>query len=121
MVFRSRSVGERDLKAGALRCVARKKLWGTQMTADNREWKTESSRDGLFSALLILISTLLAYGSQITRLGFYRDDWYLVWTWQAQAAQGMLNLFRGDRPFIGWLYTLDFSFLGISPLHWQLY
>jgi hypothetical protein len=35
--------------------------------------------------------------------------------------EGLLRLFQGDRPFIGWVYTLDFSVIGLSPLSWHLY
>jgi hypothetical protein len=78
-------------------------------------------RELLFSISAIVLTTLVTYGALIPQLGFYRDDWYLVWTAQAQGSQGLLNLFSVDRPFDGWLYVFDFWLLGVSPLGWHLY
>jgi hypothetical protein len=80
-----------------------------------------SRRELFFAILAITLTTLLTYGVMMTQLGFYRDDWYLVWTAQTQGTQGMLSLFAGDRPFDGWLYAFDFWLVGISPLAWQVY
>ncbi|HMS00901.1 MAG TPA: hypothetical protein PKE62_16770 [Anaerolineales bacterium] len=77
--------------------------------------------EGWLSAALVVIVTLLTYGPLIPSLGFYRDDWYLIWTAQARGAQGIMSLFQGDRPFIGWLYALDYNLLGNSPLNWHMY
>jgi hypothetical protein len=78
-------------------------------------------RETIFAVGLVILVTLLTYGVLIHRLGFYRDDWYLIWTASSQGTDGILNLFRGDRPFVGWLYAFDFSILGVSPLGWHLY
>ena len=83
--------------------------------------KSTSKRETLLAVALIVLATLLTYGVLISRLGFYRDDWYLLWTAESQGTAGLLNLFRGDRPFLGWLYILDFSMLGVAPLGWHLY
>ena len=77
--------------------------------------------EGWLSAGIVVIVTLLTYGPLAPSLGFYRDDWYLIWTAQARGAEGITNLFQGDRPFIGWLYALDYNVLGNNPLHWHLY
>jgi len=83
--------------------------------------QTASKRETILAIGLIVLSTLLTYGALISRLGFYRDDWYLLWTAESQGTAGLLNLFRGDRPFLGWLYIFDFSMLGVAPLGWHLY
>jgi hypothetical protein len=77
--------------------------------------------EALLSAGLILLTTILTYGVLIPHLGFYRDDWYMIWTAQSQGPQGVLNLFKGDRPFIGILYAFDYSLLGKTTLYWHLY
>jgi hypothetical protein len=82
---------------------------------------SSSRRELFFSILTITLTTIITYGVLIPHLGFYRDDWYLVWTSQAQGTEGILNLFRGDRPFDGWLYAFDFWLVGVSPLRWQIY
>jgi hypothetical protein len=83
--------------------------------------KSTFKRETILAVALIILATLLTYGVLISRLGFYRDDWYLLWTAESQGTAGLLNLFRGDRPFLGWLYILDFSMLGVAPLGWHLY
>ncbi len=80
-----------------------------------------SRRELFFSIAAITLTTIITYAALIPQLGFYRDDWYLVWTAQTQGTEGILSLFRGDRPFDGWLYVLDFWMMGVSPLAWHIY
>ena len=82
---------------------------------------TTSRRESFYAICLIILTTVLTYGVLISQLGFYRDDWYLLWTSESQGTTGLLNLFRGDRPLLGWLYIFDFSMLGVSPFGWHLY
>ena len=82
---------------------------------------TASRRESFLAILLIVFTTLVTYGTLISQLGFYRDDWYLLWAAKSRGMEGLLNLFQGDRPFMGWMYTFDFSIVGLSPLAWHLY
>jgi hypothetical protein len=85
------------------------------------EEKTAERFERLLPLLLITLVGVVAYGFMIPRLGFYRDDWYMLWTAQAQGTKGLLNLFAIDRPFIGYLYAFDYTILGAHPLNWHLY
>lgn len=78
-------------------------------------------QETFISLLLITLVTIVAYGIVIPGLGFYRDDWYMLWSAQAQGVQGVMDLFEIDRPFIGILYALDYSILGKSALNWHVY
>jgi hypothetical protein len=80
-----------------------------------------SRRESFLAILLVVFTTLITYGTLILQLGFYRDDWYLLWAAKSEGAAGILSLFQGDRPFVGWLYVFDFSVMGLSPLAWHLY
>ncbi len=80
-----------------------------------------SRRDTLWAVLLVIFTAFVAYGVQLTQLGFYRDDWYLLWGARSKGVEGILSMFQGDRPFVGWLYVLDFSVIGMSPLAWHVY
>ncbi len=83
----------------------------------------EQDKEGykLYSAaVLIGLATVLTYGLLIPWLGFYRDDWYVILAGQGQGTQGIIELFQSDRPFIGYLYALDYRLLGVSPLGWHL-
>lgn len=78
-------------------------------------------QETFISLLLITLVTIVAYGIVIPGLGFYRDDWYMLWSAQAQGVQGVMDLFKIDRPFIGILYAFDYSILGKSALNWHVY
>ena len=73
-----------------------------------------------FSSLLVIIVTLLTHAPLLSQLGFYRDDWYLIWTGQSLGIEGIIALFRGDRPLFGQLYALDYLLLGDAPLGWHI-
>lgn len=75
----------------------------------------------LFAFGLVAIVTIITYGILIPQLGFYRDDWYMLWAGQSLGSDGIIALFQGDRPFLGWLYALDYSIFGFEPLGWHLY
>src|SRR5574342_353764 len=84
--------------------------------------ETQSKRwEITISVLFITLVTLVAYGFMIPRLGFYRDDWYMIWSAQAQGTQGVIDLFKIDRPLIGVLYALDYTILGKSAFNWHVY
>lgn len=72
------------------------------------------------SIAILLLTTLLTYGVLIPRLGFYRDDWYLIWMGQSRGVSGIIGLFRGDRPLVGYVYALEYLLLGARPLGWHL-
>ena len=77
-------------------------------------------RENWLTGLLVILVTLLTYAPLISQLGFYRDDWYLIWVAQYQGPEGIISLFRGDRPLFGWFYALDYLLLGDAPLGWHL-
>jgi len=70
---------------------------------------------------LITFVTLLTYGVLISQLGFYRDDWYQLWTAQSQGSAGLIALFQSDRPLVGYLYALAYRFIGNLPFGWHVY
>src|SRR5258706_2863542 len=79
-------------------------------------------KDEIFVAtLLILFTTVLTYGLEIPRLGYYYDDWYVLWSGQARGAASLIPLFSTDRPFIGVVYSVLYRFLGDAMINWHLY
>jgi hypothetical protein len=54
-----------------------------------------------YDAALVVFVTLLTYGMLIPKLGFYRDDWYMLQIGQARGAEGLIALFQSDRPLAG--------------------
>ncbi|MBM3122897.1 MAG: hypothetical protein FJZ97_12045 [Chloroflexi bacterium] len=80
------------------------------------DWK----RGAVPVGLIILIGAL-AFLPFAGRLGFYRDDWYMLWSGITRGADSIIELFSIDRPFMGYTYALTFRLLGSTPLPWQLY
>jgi hypothetical protein len=73
------------------------------------------------ATLLIFLTTLVTYGISIPKLGFYYDDWYLLWSGQARGAESIISLFSTDRPFMGVVYSVVYRFLGDAIINWHLY
>jgi hypothetical protein len=71
--------------------------------------------------LLIFLTTVLTYGLEIPKLGFYYDDWYLLWSGQSRGAASLVSLFSTDRPFMGVVYSVIYRFLGDTIINWHLY
>jgi len=62
----------------------------------------------------------LVYGLYIPLLGFYWDDWPVVWVYNALGPQGVATYFAGQRPAYGWIIANLAPLLGISPLGWHV-
>ena len=75
----------------------------------------------LVAALLVSLAALLTYGFSFPKLGYYFDDWYLLWSGAARGAASIIPLFSSDRPFMGVVYSGVYRFLGDTLLNWQLY
>ncbi|NMB53858.1 MAG: hypothetical protein GYA15_04080 [Leptolinea sp.] len=71
--------------------------------------------------VFLLVTLLAAYGYQITRLGFYWDDWQLVYLTSLKDPQVFWGFYAYDRPVAAWLYVALTPFLGINPVSWQVF
>ena len=60
-------------------------------------------------------------GSAFPGLGYYHDDWFMLWSGQARGAASIIPLFSTDRPFMGVVYSYVYRFLGDSIVNWHLY
>src|ERR1051325_12089297 len=74
-----------------------------------------------FAVLLIFLTTVCTYGLSIPKLGYYHDDWFVLWSGQARGAQSLMPLFSTDRPFMGVVYSFVYRLLGNTILNWHLY
>ncbi|MCP6769370.1 hypothetical protein NL529_31440, partial [Klebsiella pneumoniae] len=73
------------------------------------------------ASALIILAAALTNGVLLPKLGFYRDDWYMLWSGQSRdGLAAIIRLFQTDRPLIGWTYALIFKLLGANVLMWQL-
>src|SRR5574339_639489 len=79
------------------------------------------NNETLIAILLILLTTVITYGVSIPRLGYYHDDWFLLWSGQARGAESIIPLFAIDRPFMGVVYSFVYRLLGDTIINWHLY
>lgn len=60
-------------------------------------------------AVLVLVAAI-SYLPLAHQLGFYNDDWYLLYAGQVRGAAGMMDIFAIDRPargvLVGWLFDV---------------
>jgi hypothetical protein len=74
-----------------------------------------------FYSLILLIAVIAAYALQIIKMGFYWDDWQVVFLSHPGTPADFWNYFLYDRPFSAWTYVLTMPILGTSPLAWQVF
>lgn len=70
---------------------------------------------------LLAFLAFLAYGPLIRQLGFYRDDWYVLWAGHLYGPSSIVEMFSIDRPVVGWLFSLTYSIFRDSAIAWQVY
>jgi hypothetical protein len=71
--------------------------------------------------VFLLLTLLAVYGYQIHRMGFYWDDWQLVYLASLKAPGQFWGFYAFDRPLAAWLYVALTPLLGINPLAWQIF
>lgn len=74
----------------------------------------------LFPAFLLLIA-VLAFGLLIPELGFYWDDWPIIFLAQQGSPELLSEFFSYIRPLSYWTYSVTIPVLGVSPLHWHIF
>ena len=77
--------------------------------------------ESFIAALLILLTTVITYGVSIPNLGYYHDDWFVLWSGEARGADSLISLFSTDRPFMGVVYSVIYRLLGNKIINWHLY
>ncbi len=70
---------------------------------------------------LILVVAGVTYLPLVPWLGYYRDDWHMIWSGSTQGLQGVARLFTIDRPFMGFVYGIEYMVLGDAPIAWNIY
>ncbi|PKN88684.1 MAG: hypothetical protein CVU46_00310 [Chloroflexi bacterium HGW-Chloroflexi-8] len=74
----------------------------------------------LISILFLLITTIIAYFGKMNKLGFYSDDWYLLYGGVNFGAIRYFDMFSIDRPFRGFLQSLLFNLFDINITYYYL-
>lgn len=68
----------------------------------------------------LLFFSIASFGILIPALGYYWDDWPMIWFGQLTGPAGYIDALAGDRPFLAGIYLLTTSLLGSSPLAWHI-
>lgn len=71
--------------------------------------------------LALLGVCLLAYGLLVPYLGFYWDDFPLIWIAEELGSEGLERYFSTNRPYWGQVYQVTIPLLGSEPARWQLF
>ena len=75
----------------------------------------------LWAYVLVIGIVLLTYLPLANHLGYYDDDWYVLWTGVTQGWEKIIDLHLFDRPLMGVIYAMDYRLLGNAPVNWQFY
>lgn len=71
--------------------------------------------------LVILLTSILAYGLLIPWTGFYWDDWPFAWIAKSFGPAAFIPAFRGFRPFLGPIFAVTTALVPPHPLLWQIF
>jgi hypothetical protein len=72
------------------------------------------------SVLFLLLLSMLAYLPNINLFGYFRDDWYLMYSANAFGGDAFHAIYASDRPMRALLMSLVYSVFGLNPLYYNL-
>ena len=90
------------------------KNWGMKLS----EYKESSKKPWFYPAALLLIG-LIAHGYALTSLGYFWDDWEVVFLLNTKNLPLLYGYFAFDRPF-AWPYQVMYAIFGMNPIAWHL-
>lgn len=70
---------------------------------------------------MISLTAIITHGLIIPRLGYYYDDWYMLWSGASRGVDSLIPLFSMDRPFMGVIYSGYYRLIGQNILGWHLF
>ena len=71
-----------------------------------------------FIFLLVLVASFVPL---IAKLGFFWDDWPVMYMARTQGISGFWNFYQYDRPFSAWTYIVTVPVLGTNPIGWHIF
>ena len=76
-----------------------------------------------YAPLILLAVCIISYGLLTPLIGFFLDDWYLIWFKHTFGSFQFINYFQLDRPLEGYFYIIANFILGNAekPIVWQLF
>ena len=74
-----------------------------------------------FFPIFLFFICLMAFALFIPRLGFYWDDWPVIFMVSHGDLSNLQTFYLYDRPFQSFTYLLTVPMLGIDPQNWQVF
>jgi hypothetical protein len=90
------------------------RTWGQNIP----KLKSYSEKPWFYPLALLLIG-LVAYGYELSLLGYYWDDWEVVFLLNGRSLSLLYGYFAFDRPF-AWPYQVMYALFGLRPVAWHL-
>ncbi|NPV78108.1 MAG: hypothetical protein HPY59_17245 [Anaerolineae bacterium] len=85
------------------------------------EIKKSWHRKHLIPVLLLIFVSALAFLPHLHRLGYYRDDWNLIYAGYTQGPEKLIDIYSVDRPMIGYLFAwIFYPLFGNEALGWNV-
>lgn len=78
-------------------------------------------KDSLLYGFALLVLALLSYAFTTGRMGFFLDDWYIVWTYRTFGVEKFTKFFAGDRPLFSYIYRFFIPIFKDSQVAWQIF
>ena len=82
--------------------------------------KKEYYKETLLLGIGLFAICWLSYGYTVGKMGYFLDDWYIIWTYRTFGAAKFVDFFKGDRPLLSYIYRIFFPILKDSIIGWQL-
>lgn len=79
------------------------------------------ANETILAVVMIALTVAITHGLMIPRLGYYHDDWYMLWSGASRGADSLISLFSMDRPFMGVIYSRFYHFIRDSIPGWHLF
>jgi hypothetical protein len=70
---------------------------------------------------LVTLLCIFSFGLLIPFLGFYWDDWLVIFHAQTGRISDLFTLYSFDRPFSVWTALISVPVMGTSPIRWHLF
>jgi hypothetical protein len=86
-----------------------------------RFFKKAFSDTPFLAIAMITLTALITHGLMIPRLGYYYDDWYMLWSGAARGAASLIPLFSMDRPFMGVIYSIFYRVIRDYTIGWHVF
>ncbi|MCC6146612.1 MAG: hypothetical protein IT308_03495 [Anaerolineaceae bacterium] len=75
----------------------------------------------LLPIILLVSVSALAFLPHLQRLGYYRDDWNLIYAGYTQGSLKFIDIYSVDRPLIGYFYAwIFYPLFGNAALGWNI-